>query len=134
LSNVLLPAHFDSIPTLLVFTCNFLKTSYVGSLLYQPNAYSDVDCTRGGKNALFYRKWLGAYIFPTGACIIFMNMALIIHSVLAQKKKSDQNRLGAGANADSNSAWGSEIRVLSPHRFLCRQPIHSITVVCWLWR
>jgi len=56
---------------------------------------------------LFYRKWLGAYIFPTGACVIFINMALIIHSVLAQKKKSDQNRLGA-AN-DSNSACGSRI-------------------------
>ena len=42
-----------------------------------------------------------------GACVIFINMALIIHSVLAQKKKSNQNRLGA-AN-DSNSACGSRI-------------------------
>jgi len=68
---------------------------------------SDVDCTRGGKKALVYRKWLRAYLFSFCAFVIFVNMALIIHSVLAQKKKSDQNRL-RGAN-DSNSAGGSRI-------------------------
>ena len=51
---------------------------------------SDIECSRGGKEALFYRKWLGMSIFPFSFVIIFINMILIIHFVLTKKQKSNR--------------------------------------------
>ena len=60
----------------------------------------DIDCDRGGKEALVYRKWLGVYVFFMSVCVIFINMMAIIHFVMEQKRKSDRNRLRSG-NSDT---------------------------------
>ena len=60
----------------------------------------DIECDRGGKEALVYRKWLGAYAIFLSFCVIFISMMTIVHFVLVQKRKSDRHRLRSG-NSDT---------------------------------
>lgn len=73
---------------------------------------SDIECSRGGKDALIYRTWLGLSIFPIVFSVIFVNMILIIHSVLVQKQKSDRYRL---RTSGADNSCGSRIA----RYFLC---------------
>lgn len=57
---------------------------------------------------MVYRKWLGVYIPLFCFCIIFMNMILIIHHVLIQKRKSNRYRLRPD---DSENECGSRMSI-----------------------
>ena len=58
----------------------------------------DIECTHGGKDAFFYRKWLGVMIFFLALGLNLINMLLIIHSVLVRVQKSDRWRLQFGTD------------------------------------
>lgn len=56
----------------------------------------DIECDRGGKEALLYRQWLGLNVFFLGFCVIFISRMVIVHFVLVQKHKSDRYSLRSG--------------------------------------
>jgi hypothetical protein len=65
-------------------------------------ANPDIPCIRGDTKAVVYRKWLALYVAPVGFAVITINMLLIIHTVLVQKRKSDRWRFGTiNSNGES---------------------------------
>lgn len=56
------------------------------------NDDSDIECSRGGREVLLYKKFLGMAIFFISCLVVVINMLMIIYSVLVQKKKSDRYR------------------------------------------
>ena len=85
-----------------------------------PNCINDpeVECIRGDEMAYKYRYWFFGFSLYATFAISAINMLMIVWSVFAQNKKSDQWRFGSSGARDSDSDNGGSC-------FLCTLSIFS---------